>query len=121
MAITANHIHNGHSTHHHDHVMQPVSFKPMNNRVSNPVKPIPTPLTLTVTSFPIALHPKIKPPENSTKSAYSTNTINDLCFPRGSRAKVTLTQLDDVHDVADDAQHPHSPSDQKIFFHSLNF
>jgi len=38
---TARAIHNGDKTHNQDHVMQPVSFKPMNRTVSKPQKPTP--------------------------------------------------------------------------------
>lgn len=40
-AITNKEIQIGDSTHNHDQLMKPVSFKPMNSTVSNPLKPKP--------------------------------------------------------------------------------
>jgi len=38
--IIAIDIHNGNNTHHHDHVILPVSFNPIKRIVNNPPKPI---------------------------------------------------------------------------------
>jgi len=43
---TATEIHSGERTHHHDHVIYPVSFNPINSTVSRPVNPNPLLLLL---------------------------------------------------------------------------
>lgn len=49
-------IHIGDNTHHHDHAINPVSFRPTNNTVNRPVNPIPLLLELeSLISFSVRL------------------------------------------------------------------